>query len=204
MSDLSVSKNTAPAAVLQRAYEALLVIGDGPFRSTERRDIERAELRSIGLFANIEEAREAVDQAAKSAPCVIATVTRIQHGSDLDPSSPRLPDTAEKEYRRFAVYQAPSDYMAPSIKSGDYVEIDTSVTALSPYKHLPNFSDGMFLLDFPGGEPMIRRLQSCFNGRYHVYCDRDARFRTEAEEIDEADLKILGRVTRVMNVSRVG
>jgi phage repressor protein C with HTH and peptisase S24 domain len=99
-----------------------------------------------------------------------------------------------KPERRFAIYEVPSDYMAPTFQPDELVEIDTTVTRAH--------ADGVYLIDFSHGEPALRRVQVIPGGRVRVYCDRDAGT-PHVEECDERRLAILGRATRALHGRRL-
>lgn len=90
---------------------------------------------------------------------------------------------------RFIAYEVPSDYMAPTLQPGDLVEIDTAVTRAR--------DNGVYLISFPAGEPMLRRVQALLDGRAQVYCDRDMDT-PQVEVCGERELTVIGRAVRFL------
>lgn len=90
---------------------------------------------------------------------------------------------------RFIAYEVPSDYMAPTLQPGDLVEIDTTVTRAR--------DNGVYLIGFPAGEPMLRRVQVLLDGLARVYCDRDMGT-PQVDVCDEQELTVIGRAVRVL------
>lgn len=89
--------------------------------------------------------------------------------------------------RRFVIYQVPSDYMDPTLRPGDLVEIDTTVTRAD--------RDGLFLIDFERGDPALRRVQLLPGGRARISCDKTS---DSQEVIERTKLRVLGHATRAM------
>lgn len=89
--------------------------------------------------------------------------------------------------RRYQTYIVPSDYMAPTLQSGDLAEIDTAVAQVQ--------SDGIYLLAFPTGDPALRRVQIMTSGRARISCDRTPQ---DVEQLDSKELRVLGRAIRAL------
>lgn len=175
--------------VLTDVYEACVVMGDVIRRDPD--GLGHSELKSIGLFRDVREAKKVSEKAARKLPGALGACTRSQHYARDEPG-PLL----SKPERRFAIYEVPSDYMRPTFEPSDLVEIDTTVTRVG--------GDGVYLLKFPFGEPALRRIQTIITapGRVRVYCDRDAGT-PNVEECDERQLVILGRATRALHGRRL-
>jgi hypothetical protein len=92
---------------------------------------------------------------------------------------------------RFIPYQSPSNYMEPSLSAGDLAQIDTVDVRVN---------EGIYLLAFPDGEPALRRLQRLPSGMVRVSCDNTP---DHADECELAELRVMGRATKVWNGRRV-
>ena len=173
--------------VLTDVYEACVIMGDVIRRDPD--GLGHSELKSIGLFLDVQDAKKSSAKAAKKLPGALGACTRSQHIVKDEPGP-----LHSKPERRFAIYEVPSDYMRPTFEPGDLVEIDTSVTRAQ--------FDGVYLLAFPTGEPALRRVTVLLTkpGCVLVYCDRNASTAHVDDEYDESQLTILGRATRAMNV----
>ena len=94
-----------------------------------------------------------------------------------------VPD--QNAIRRLLTLFVPGDYMSPTIKAGDAVEVDTTISKW--------VADGVYLLNI-AGQPALRHVQRSANGRFSVW---QSSSKDLQESVPKEQLAILGRAVKV-------
>lgn len=99
-----------------------------------------------------------------------------------------VPSTARALQGRFQAFEVRGDYMSPTLKPGDVVEVDML--------HPVILREGIYLFSFSIGEPAFRRVSFGPNGTTRLSCDVDARI-VEIVSAAEFQRRVVGRAARV-------
>ena len=94
--------------------------------------------------------------------------------------------------RRFETYMVSSDYMSLTFNAGDFVQIDTAVQRVD--------QDGIHMVNFKGGEPALRRIQTIPGRRLRVWTDKSPEL---ADVVECIAVSVRGRACRVLRAQRL-